>query len=249
MVQWYRYPIGNNNDSLYTHRANPGLPMGHGPAMASARMHTGWKPPLKLFASLLLVFLMAASNAAEKPIYKTVDADGNTVFTDLPPKEGHREVLTLGTPNVFVSEEAIPGLQNDRPSAGGVEQGDDPRLYRTLRIVSPANNKSIRGNDGSVQVGVDVEPGLINGHKLRLLLDGVRYLEGASTSFMLNNLERGEHTLQVDIIVHTSGQVLQSSERSVFNLQRYTQLTAPNQDQPTPLPKVVHPPQARPRPR
>jgi len=196
---------------------------------------------------LLLVFLMTAANAAEKRIYKTVDADGNTVFTDLPPKEGHREVLTLVKPNAFVSEEAIPGFQNDRPSASGVEQGGDPMLYRTLRIVSPANNKSIRGNDGSVQVGVDVDPGLINGHKLRLLLDGVRYLEGASTSFTLNNIDRGEHTLQADI-VHASGQGMQSSEPSIFHLQRYSQLTAPNQDQPTQLPKVVNPPQARPRP-
>ncbi len=202
---------------------------------------------LKLFVSLLLlVYTVLSATAAEKRIYKTVDADGNIVYTDLPPKEGRTEVVAVGTPNVFASDEAIPGVQNDESSPINDEPGDDPMFYTTLRIVSPANNMSIRGNDGSVQVGVDVDPGLINGHKLGLLLDGTRHLEGASTSFTLNDLERGEHTLQV-YIVHASGQVLQSSEPSIFHLQRYSQLTAPNQDQPTPLPRVVNPPKARPR--
>ena len=202
---------------------------------------------MKLFvSSLLLLCLALAANGAEKRIYKTVDADGNTVFTDIPPKEGRTEVLTLEKPNVFASDEAIPGVQNDEPSAINGEPGDDPMFYTTLRIVAPANNMSIRGNDGAVQVSVDLDPGLINGHKLRLLLDGARHFEGATTSFTLNDLERGEHTLQV-YIVHASGQVLQSSEPSIFHLQRYSHLTAPNQDQPTPLPKVVRPPKARPR--
>lgn len=240
MVQWFLSPIGTSN-SLHSRGVKPGLrrwfcPKAHGRGST-----------LKLFVSLLLVILMLAANAAEKRIYKTVDAEGNTVFTDHPPKEGRTEELTVQTPNVFAIDEAIPGLRNDQPSADSDASSDDePMLYRTLRIVSPAHNESIRGNHGSVRVGVVVDPGLIHGHKLRLLLDGVRHLEGASTSFTLNNLDRGEHTLQVDI-VYASGQVLQSSEPSIFHLQRYSQLTAPNQDQSTPLPKVVNPPKARSR--
>ena len=201
---------------------------------------------MKLFVSLLLLVCLAlAANGAEKRIYKTVDANGNTVFTDIPPKEGRKEVLTLEKPNVFAIDEAIPGLGNDQPSGDGGASSDD-MLYQSLRIVSPADNESIRGNYGSLRVSVDVDPRLVQGHKLRLLLDGMHHLEGTSTSFTLNNLDRGEHTLQVDI-VYATGQVLQSSKQSVFHLQRYSQLTAPNQDQPTPLPKVVNPPKARPR--
>ncbi len=201
---------------------------------------------MKLFvSSLLLLCLALAANGAEKRIYKTVDADGNTVFTDIPPKEGRTEVLTLEKPNVFAIDEAIPGLRNDQPSGEGEASSDD-MLYQTLRIISPADNESIRGNRGSLRVNVDVDPRLVHGHKLRLLLDRIHHSEGASTSFTLSNVERGEHTLQVDI-VDATGQVLRSSKQSVFHLQRYSQLTAPNQDQPTPLPKVVHPPKARPR--
>ena len=116
--------------------------------------------------------------------------------------------------------------------------------YRSLRITSPGHDESVRANTGDIEVTVDVRPKLLAEHELRLRVDGAAVQVGRQSRFVLSGVDRGTHTLQVEIL-HQTGEVLLASEPSSFHLQRYTELTAPNQDQPTPLPRVVTPPVRR----
>ena len=182
----------------------------------------------------------SAANAAETKIYKTVDKDGNVVFTDRPPKNDDSvEEVKVAAPNTADLGSVTP--QTDS-SVGSQEAASS--AYRSLRITSPGHDESVRGNTGDIEVIVDVRPKLRAEHELRLLVDGATEQVGRQSRFVLSGVDRGTHTLQVEIL-HQTGEVLLASEPSSFHLQRYTELTAPNQDRPTPLPRVVTPPVRR----
>ena len=201
---------------------------------------------MKFLAFLLMgtycICLLGASaaNAAETKIYKTVDEDGNVVFTDVPPKgDDSVEEVNVTAPNTAdLGTATLP-----------IDSSIDPQevesfAYQSLRITSPEDDQSVREPMGDIEVVVEVQPKLRAEHELRLLVDGAAQQVGRQSSFHLSGIDRGTHTLQVEVL-HRSGEVLVASEPSVFHLQQYSELTAPNQDQPTSLPRAVTPPQRR----
>ncbi len=87
-------------------------------------------------------------------------------------------------------------------------------------VVSPAMDAPLRDNTGNVNVQISVEPFLLSGHRLRLLMDGVSVGEATSPNFFLPNVDRGTHTLVVEVI-DPEGAVLQSAAASTFHMQRF----------------------------
>jgi len=96
--------------------------------------------------------------------------------------------------------------------------------YTQARIVAATDDAAVRGNAGNLTVRVQVSPPLQKGHRLQLLLDDV--VQGAATSassIELRNLDRGTHSLQVQV-VDSSGSVLFAGARSTFHLLRHSRL-------------------------
>jgi len=170
--------------------------------------------------TFLLIFAFANAEAAESRIFKTVDEDGNVVFTDIPPREvDSGEQIVVETPNSFAIEEAI-GPREDwvvEPS----EEGEEVAFsYKSLVIASPTDDEAVRENAGNVSVVAVVNPRLQRGHRIRLMMDGQQIQEGIQSSFHLENVDRGTHNLTMEII-DDSGRVLISSGNTTFHLQRY----------------------------
>lgn len=191
---------------------------------------------LKRFAFLGVLstpaLLLGTQAVAGTTIYKTVDEDGNVVFTDTPPRaNGPSETITLTAPNSFDPAEAGTEASNRQlwivdPEQEAEEPGE---FYAALTITSPADDENIRENAGNVTVTVKLEPPILQaGHRFRLLLDGAP-AGGTNTtgSFSLSNVDRGTHSLKAEV-VDESGKVLYSGSSSTFHLQRYSVLTAPN---------------------
>jgi hypothetical protein len=69
----------------------------------------------------------------------------------------------------------------------------------------------------------------------RLLLDnlaaGSAGTVGENVTFALTNIDRGTHTLKVEVL-DGSGSVVFRSNQSTFHLLRYSTLTAPNRARP-----------------
>ena len=172
---------------------------------------------------------------AGEQIFKTTDADGNVVFTNLPPPaEQISETIDIATPNSFPPLPANGALSETQgvwigdSKIRGAEAQATP-AYHSLTISTPGDQSNIRENAGNVAVVVDLDPALHAGHSMRLLLDNAP----AATSdehyltFALNNVDRGTHTLVAEVLDQT-GTVVFASNPSVFHLQRYSKLTAPN---------------------
>lgn len=166
---------------------------------------------------ILLINLLAVPSWAE--VYKQVDENGNVIYTDIPKKKSEQphKVAPITT---FESKKAAPRYKEGssrRKATKNKEQG--PSSY-TVAISTPQDNQSVRADDGKVTLQASVEPSLASNHELIFLVDGAEVAKGSSTQTVLENLDRGSHSVQVQITANQ--QVISSSDTVTFYLQRGT---------------------------
>ena len=169
-----------------------------------------------LMRTLLLItgILLAFSGAAE--VYRSVDEDGNVVFTDQP-SEGAEvieidKLQTIKPPPVRDSDYA-PRQEKPKPA------------YTEIRITSPENDLAIRENSGNVSVSISTTPGLRPGDAVFLYLDGKEFNLGNSTGKSFTGLDRGTHQLRA-VIKSSDGRILLSSKSVTFHLLRQSVIPA-----------------------
>lgn len=183
-------------------------------------------------AVLFMAMLGAGPTEANGRIYKTVDEDGNVVFTDVPPRPDQRgETVDLNSGNSFTPPErdnegiSLEAWRGEAP--GGPEDEEEAvTRYRSLQVASPEDDAAVRNNAGNVSITAAVDPDLQPGHTLQLFLDGELQQSGGTTTFQLNNVDRGTHEVQLRI-VGPGGETLLTSPGSVFHLQRRSVILQP----------------------
>lgn len=151
-------------------------------------------------------------------IYKQVMPDGTVSYSDK--AQPNAEKIEPPPPQVIPSVKPIGNEPQDR--------GMPPNAtsYVSLNIIEPADNQVIWNNERNMSVGISIEPGLkvAQGHRLVLFLDSARVIELADgTRFILNNVDRGSHTLTAE--VHDAlGRVLIQSAPVTFHLKQHSTL-------------------------
>ena len=195
----------------------------------------------KLIGSLTLIALgmTLAVHADAQQIYKTVDKDGNVVFTDVPPRDGS-DAVKLEKYNVYTPPTPTPspaaddGRQNRAADTAEDESAEQQARYDRISIIAPAHDESIRQNAGTVNVSVGISPKLHTsaGHRVQILLDGEVVADGASTNVVLENVDRGTHQIAAQV-ANANGDILAQSAPSTFHLLRYSVLLAPPRPSPS----------------
>lgn len=168
------------------------------------------------FLGLLLAALPAGAD-----VYKSVDKDGNIIFSDTPSENAEKvELDELPT---------IPALETGPPGAPPPSRGGVPPDYTELEIVNPANDAALRleEDDATIPVSVRLAPALFPAHSLVLYLDGNEYATGRSPGFQLTGVERGTHQLRVAVKNSADGQIIKSSPTSTFHLLAHSKLHTP----------------------
>ncbi len=163
---------------------------------------------MRLIVSTIII-LYACCLGAET-VYKTVDEDGNTIFTDKPSEKSEeiklRELQTVDNPNPAKYKPAS-------------KQADKTQFkYESFEVTKPQSGTGIRSNDGSVSISVSLEPGLKQGHKIVILMDGKEIGTGYSAS--LQDVDRGTHSINAKV-VDGNGKTLISTSSS-FSVLRAT---------------------------
>ena len=156
--------------------------------------------------------LCAGHLTAAETIYKVVDEEGNITYTDTPPNDADAMV----EPHSILGTNTTPAVATAPENAIKTDQADAEASYVT-RIVSPADESTIPMGPGDFVVEAEVSPGLDNGEKLILLLNGEAV--GAPQSFprwQLTNVFRGAHRLQVVRVSKTGAAQSQSTEHTVY---------------------------------
>lgn len=166
-------------------------------------------------------------------IYKSVGANGETVFSDQPTPGAE----SIDLPPVQTYESATAKNQTVPSDEKNNAAESQTAAYKTLEISSPKNDESVRQNEGIVIVQANVLPNLREGDQFQLVMDGnvVGQMQ-TSPTFVLTNVDRGTHLIAVQIIDSKGNPVIQSSAIT-FHLLRYI----PAMENSLPINKPVQP--------
>lgn len=182
---------------------------------------------------LLILLLCCLPLIATAGVYKWIDADGTVHYSDTP-REGAEEI------HVAPPQTYTPGPM---PSFSPRPEVPEPApAYTRFELTAPADDATVRDNTGAVSVSFSIEPVLKvdQGHRLVVLLDGQAGTPGQATTVTLENVDRGTHSLQGQII-DAAGRVLISSPSIKVHVHRQTVMTPHRAPPPPPVVKKAAP--------
>ncbi len=172
----------------------------------------------------LAVTLLAASAGgadADAEVYRSVDADGLPVFSDVPLDTAEVAQRPAGV-NVYAA--LLPSSGNE--AAGDAQPVAETSAYVSALILAPLAGEAVRANGGAVQLRGQVSPSLRTGHRAVLFVDGAMLAKAdanadGSLEFALANVARGSHQARIDV-VDANGDTLLQGAPSVFHVLRAT---------------------------
>ena len=163
---------------------------------------------MRLILSILLICCVSQSVA--ETVYKTVDENGKVIFTDKP--SGDAETIKI--------KDLENTIDNPNPAKyKASSQKTESFNYDSFSVLSPKNGEGIRSNNGNISISLSLEPGLLAGHKLIIMMDGKQIGTGLNVS--LQNVDRGTHTISANVVDSNGKSIISTS--SSFSLLRASQ--------------------------
>jgi hypothetical protein len=169
---------------------------------------------IRSIVALLGIFAVTAASA---DVWRWVDDEGVVHFSDTPVE---------GATLIDTSEASrTTGARVYRNTAPGNEDGEQPAeeeafKYQSLTIASPAAEETLWNIEGTLSVSLSLTPGLQSGHQVRVYHNGEAQMVN-STSFTLDEVFRGVHNLQAEVLDET-GRLMIRSQPNRFYVQQNT---------------------------
>jgi hypothetical protein len=163
--------------------------------------------------TLLLLVLAAGSALASQTVWKWVDENGVTHYSDRAVPGATKMELRGNSSSATSSVAAEP--ESNTSSSEAVA------AYADFSIFQPADAETVANTGGAVTVGIRLAPALKSGHSIFLYMDGklLDGFRGDSLSFDLNEVPRGTHTL-IAVINDTSNNRVQETELVTFTVRQ-----------------------------
>ncbi|MFK8048583.1 MAG: DUF4124 domain-containing protein [Halioglobus sp.] len=161
---------------------------------------------------ILCIALLILPALVSAQIYKTIDKNGNVVYTDQPSKSGtDHETVELKQTNT-----APPPPEVIRPEPEPDKKDQETTSY-TVAITSPEHEATIPNGPGNFPLVVSLEPALAEGASLQLYLDGVARGEPQrALVWQLTNVFRGAHDLTVSVLNEDNSPIATSTPVRVY---------------------------------
>jgi hypothetical protein len=188
--------------------------------------------------------LIALCTLAQAGVYKRTDPQGNVEYTDVP-RSTQEKPIPL-PPATTYTPPPVSGTATGPQTGAQVMQSS---AYRSVTISQPADDEAVRDNAGNLSIQVSSDPALQANHRFVVLIDGEKQAEGRGGSLQVQNVDRGTHSLQVNV-VDGGGQVLASSPVVKFHMLRVSVLQNKDSSSPyqTPTPYQTPSPYQLPTP-
>jgi hypothetical protein len=170
-----------------------------------------------------LAALLGGTALAQAKLYKWVDDNGVTHYSDRP-QPGAKKV-DVPAAQSFPAARTPPSAPAPRAAAPGHDAAADSP-YSNVQILRPGNDEAFVNAGYVVDVAAALEPPLAPGHRTWFVLDGQQLQDPApdATSATLT-VERGSHTLQFQV-ADESGRIVASSAPVTFHV-RQTSVAVP----------------------
>lgn len=165
----------------------------------------------------VLACLLATATAAAQA-YRWVDDEGLVHYSDRPVEGAERVNLAEYSRNtgawLYKPRPAVPSSNDE------AEEDEAPVRYASISIASPGAEETLWNIGGKLNVSLVVSPGLLVGHRVRVYFDGKPRMVSGS-SFQIDEVYRGVHNLQAEIIDQT-GKMVMRSKPNRFYVQQST---------------------------
>jgi uncharacterized protein DUF4124 len=166
-------------------------------------------------AILFTLLLVPCSAVVAATVYKWVDQNGVTHYSDQP--NPGAEKVKVDSAQSYQANANPPNAPRDIVLPK--EEPSGP-AYSSCTISSPSNDE-VFVNVTSVSASMLLQPNLLAGHRVAVSLDGKRIegVSGASSAFTVTPVYRGSHTLNL-IVEDANGSVVCSSPAITFHVRQ-----------------------------
>ena len=171
---------------------------------------TDFKAVMMKYSGYLLILLAVTARAE---VYKSVDANGEVIYSDVP-SVGAKRVQMPELPTYTPAP--LPVVASPAPDATTQAVAD---TYSAFSLTSPGNEETIRGTAGMVKVSVALDPALRaeKGDRIQYLLDNRPHgepVDRLSTSF--DNVDRGTHTVSAAVVDDSGKPIIKTSPVTIY---------------------------------
>lgn len=151
--------------------------------------------------------------------YRWVDEDGVVHFSDRP-REGAERII-LPSDNRVTRSVAPTSVAAAATRTSDDGQAAEPAgfRYESLAVASPAAEETLWNIAGILNVSLDLQPGLQDGHQIRVFFDGNARDPIMTTTFQVEEVWRGVHNIQAEV-VDATGKLMIRSQPNRFYVQQ-----------------------------
>jgi hypothetical protein len=162
-----------------------------------------------------LMSLACCTVAVATTVYKWVDEDGVTHFSDQPHQNAQK--VELKTPQTFTAPKNTGPAQ---PFRNAPPRESTQKVYTSCGISEPTADQVYMNTD-TVSAGVTAQPGVRPGDTVIVTMDGapVPGVPAGGGQFTISPVDRGEHTIQM-VIKDPAGSTLCSSPSVTFHVRQ-----------------------------
>jgi hypothetical protein len=167
------------------------------------------KRPILLFVGLL------AATAVLADAYKWVDENGVVTYSDRQQPGAERIDLDATTSRISTFTQAPvrssqSAAQNDEPAEAR------PFRYESLVVSNPGAEVTLWDIAGTLSVSVAVTPALQRNHQVRVYMDGGEPQTVSGLNFQLEEVWRGVHNIQVEVVDQTGNLMIRSQPNRFY---------------------------------
>ena len=168
-----------------------------------------------LFLLLSLCSLaLQASNVDE--VYRWIDKNGVVHYSDKQINGAEKIPINVAPSNKVET----PAPSDNAAPTKPMPVAEKSNTKYQASISSPEHDSTIYDNNGNISVVTAITPAFEDGQTLQLLIDGTPVGEKhQSTTLMATNIDRGSHSLQVQLI-DKNGKIIASSQIITVHLRR-----------------------------
>ena len=149
--------------------------------------------------TILALLGLLAAGAVVADAYTWTDEEGVVHYSDRPVPGATR--IVLAEPNSGRSpapQRATPTRTADQEDAGS----QTTVRYESFEVTSPGAEETLWNIEGVLSVSLSLSPALQPGHQVRVYFDGEQQMV-SGLSFQLNEVYRGVHNLQAEVLDQT----------------------------------------------
>ena len=162
-----------------------------------------WRIPAGRWWLGVLLWSVAAGAVASTTLYKWVDENGVTHYSDRPEPGAQR--IKVASAQSYKGTPAPASDSRPQPSRPA-----STASYTHLEITNPEDGAVLWNTGGRVDVGAVLEPELADGHQLWFLLDGKSQQASPGGTASLE-VPRGSHTLSATVTDATGKELITSA--------------------------------------